>query len=151
VIFDLLANQALYRSLHPGFAVSFDWLARFDPSLAVGKYPIDGDKVFALVQSYSTAPAAEKKLETHVAHIDIQCVVSGVETMLVAPRSSLVVTEPYDPTRDIAFYADPAQATPLFCTPGSFAIYFPTDAHKPCCMSGFSPVAVKKVVIKIKV
>ena len=150
MIFDLLAHQALYRSVHPGFAASFDWLAKFDPAMADGKYAIDGDRVVALVQSYVTSAPAEKRLETHVDHIDIQYIATGTETMEVAPRSELKVTAPYEPARDIAFYADPATTTTLLCTPGTFAVYFPTDGHKPGLVSG-APMAVKKVVVKIKV
>jgi biofilm protein TabA len=150
MIHDLLSNETLYRSLHSGFGPSFDWLKRFEPTLADGKYAIDGDRVFALVQSYVTTPPAEKRLETHVEHIDIQYVASGVETMHVAPRSELVVTSAYDPARDIAFYADSTAITTLHCGPGSFTIYFPTDGHKPGLVSG-AALTMKKVVIKIKV
>jgi len=150
MIFDLLANQALYRSVHPGFAASFDWLSKFDPSLADGKYPIDGDRVFALVQSYTTGLPSQKKFETHVEHIDIQYVAQGVETMPVVARGGLVATLPYEAARDVELYADPSEWTTLLCGPGSFAIYFPHDAHKPGCISG-APMLIKKVVIKVKV
>jgi len=150
MIFDHLAHQALYRSVHPGFAASFDWLAHFDPSLADGKYPIDGDKVFALVQSYTTGLPSQRKFETHVEHIDIQYVAHGVETMQIAARSDLVVTAPYEAARDVELYADPETYTSLLCGPGSFAIYFPHDGHKPGCISG-TAMPMKKVVIKLKV
>jgi YhcH/YjgK/YiaL family protein len=33
--------------------------------------------------------------------------------------------------------------------PGSFAILYPHDGHKPCC-SWHAPASVKKVVVKIR-
>jgi len=150
MIFDLLAHQALYRSLHPGFAVGFDWLLRFDPSTPDGRIDLDGDAVFALPQRYLTAPAAEKKFESHRNYIDIQCVFRGTEMMQVAPREQLLETEAYQAARDVAFHANPAACTDLVFPPGSFAIYYPHDAHKPCCLIG-SAQAVLKVVIKVRV
>jgi biofilm protein TabA len=149
MIFDLLTNQALYRSLHPGFAAGFDWLLRFDPSTADGRYAIDGDAVFALVQTFTTAPVAEKRFESHLKYIDIQCVIRGTEMMQVAPRGELTVTEPYQEARDIAFYSSSKSCTDLVCPPGSFALFYPHDGHKPCCLVGAAQT-VQKVVIKVK-
>ena len=149
MIFDLLAHQALYRSLHPGFAPGFDWLLRFDPSTPDGRIDLAGDAVFALVQTFTTAPVAEKKFESHLRHIDIQCVIRGTELMQVAPREALTVTEPYQTARDIAFYASPQICTDVVCPPGCFALFYPHDGHKPCCISG-SAQTVQKVVIKVR-
>jgi len=150
MIFDLLAHQALYRSLSPRFAAGFDWLLRFDPSTPDGRIAIQGDDVFALVQTITTGPAAEKRFESHVKYADIQCVISGTELMQFAPRSSLPVLEPYDLSRDIAFHADPSVSSDVICGPGSFALFFPHDGHKPCCLAGTSQ-RVQKAVIKVRV
>lgn len=149
MIFDLLAHQALYRSLHPGFAPAFDWLLRFDSSTPDGRIDLDGDAVFALVQTFTTAPAAEKRFESHLKYIDIQCVIRGAEMMQVAPREQLPVAEAYQAARDAAFYANPTACTDLVFSPGSFAVYYPHDAHKPCCLIG-SAQRVQKVVIKVR-
>ena len=89
MIVDALANAGRYRPLHPRLAAAFDYLAAFDPAKPDGKYPIDGDAVYALVQSYATRPAAEKKWESHRRYLDVQYVVSGRERITVAPIGAL--------------------------------------------------------------
>jgi YhcH/YjgK/YiaL family protein len=149
MIYDTLSNQALYRDLHPGFAACFDWLKTFDPSMPDGKVEID-ERAFALIQSYATAPANEKRFETHVERIDIQYISQGSELMQCAPAGTLRLETPYDPARDAAFYADPSLCVSIPCGPGSFTIFFPNDGHKGACsISG--PSSVKKVCFKIRV
>lgn len=150
MITDVLANQALYRNLHPRFAVGLDYLLRFDPKTPDGRVDLDGDRVFALVQSYDTAPAKGKKFETHRQRIDIQYVAAGSELMYCAPIGAMKETEAYDPQRDAAFYADPAHATAIVCPPGSVTIFYPHDAHKGSCSLDTASF-VKKVVIKVAV
>ena len=65
MIYDALAHAALYRDLGPRFAAAFDFLAGFDPATPTGRVSLDGDNLFALVQSYQTAPAATKPFESH--------------------------------------------------------------------------------------
>lgn len=149
MVSDHLSRQSLYRSLHPRFAAGFDWLRTFDPQLAEGKYPIAGDDVFALVQSYRTCPPPEKLFETHRERIDIQYLAAGTERMLWTAAEGLRVCAPYDAARDVMFYAEPAACSSLVCGPGSFAIFFPDDAHKPGC-AWEAPAMVRKVVLKIR-
>jgi biofilm protein TabA len=149
VIFDHLSRQALYRTAHPLFAAGFDWLLALDPGAADGKYPIIGDDLFALVQGYVTTPPSEKNFEAHRERIDIQYVISGGEQMLCTSADGLPVKIPYDAGRDVMFFHEPPQASALACTPGTFAIFHPHDAHKPgCVLSTAAPI--RKVVLKIR-
>ena len=150
MIFDLLANSARYRPISESLALGFDWLARFSPDTPDSRIAIDGERVFAMVQSYTTAPAAERRFETHRDHIDIQYVFQGRELMLCAPVGTLQVSVPYDPAKDAVFYADPPSALAIPCGPGSFTVFFPPDGHKGGCADG-PPSAVRKVVIKVRV
>ena len=150
MILDLLPHASRYAGLGPRISLGLDWLARFDPHLADGRYDLDGDDVFALVQSYPTVPAAEKKFESHRVYLDIQYIAAGAETIFYAPTASLVPATDYDSAKDYLLYADPVAVTPLLLTPGSFAIFYPPDGHKPCCLNGPSTL-VKKVVIKARV
>src|SRR5580700_2350386 len=106
MILDLLSNSGRNRLLHPRFAIAFDWLARFSPDTPDGRIEIDGSSVFALVQSYSTVPAAEKRLETHRAHIDIQYIVRGTEVMMWADAARLHPQGAFDEAKDVVFYDD---------------------------------------------
>ncbi len=150
MVIDTLSEASSSRQLGSGFAAGLDWLAMFNPDLADGRYDIRGDEVYALVQSYETVPASEKKYESHRMYADIQYVASGIETIHYAPTTALTGATDYDPVKDFQLYVDPSAATPLHLPPGSFAIFLPHDGHKPGCLSG-SSCRVKKVVIKVRV
>ena len=47
----------------------------------MGKIPIQGDQVFALVQDNTTKPRAQGTWEAHRKYIDVQFVAAGVEEM----------------------------------------------------------------------
>jgi biofilm protein TabA len=148
MIHDTLAQAALYHPLGPRFRLGLDFLARLDPATADGRVPIDGDNVFALVQSYETKPPEQHAFEAHRIHADIQFVIRGQEAIYYSPLASLSETTPYSEAKDIAFYAG-GDDCPLIMLPGAFAILNPQDGHKPCCIWR-QPSAVKKVVIKVR-
>lgn len=149
MILDQLSHHKTYLGLGPRFVASFGWLANFKPETADGRIDIDGDNVFALVQSYDTAPPAEKKYEAHRLYADLQYIAAGTETIHYAPFDRLQTAKPYDPEKDYLLYSDPAVVTALHLGPGSFAIFHPADAHKPGCIDG-AICRMKKVVIKIR-
>lgn len=150
MIYDLLAHRSLYRPISDRLALGLDWLAQFSPDTPDSRIEIDGPRVFAMVQSYQTAPAAERRFETHRDHIDIQYLFQGTELMLCAPVNTLKVAVPYDEAKDAIFYEDPADSTAIHCVPGSFTVFFTHDGHKGGCAYG-RPTAVRKVVIKVRV
>jgi biofilm protein TabA len=146
----LLPHADLYVSSHPLFAAGFDYLRRFTPDIADGRYELEGDRLFALVQSYTTVPAAEKRFEAHHRYIDIQFLHSGEEFIGYAPLASLTAADEFNPKKDIGFFHEPAASTPCVLHAGDFAIFFPQDGHKPgCALRG--PAAVRKIVLKIAV
>jgi biofilm protein TabA len=150
MILDLLVHADSYHALSPGFAAGLDWLAKFTPQTADGRYDIDGDNVFALVQSYDTVAPTEKKYESHRIYADIQYVATGSELILYAPTAQLQPATAYDGDKDFLLYADPVATTPLLLGPGRFAVFLPQDGHKPGCVDG-TPCRMKKVVIKVRV
>ena len=152
MIVDVLANAERYHSLHPRLAAAFDYLAAFDPATPDGKYPIDGDAVYAQVQSYATKPAAEKKWESHRRYLDVQYLVSGRERMTVAPLGALAGATSYNDTKDVINYTGPTgAASSLYVEGGQFAIFFPQDGHQPGVEADTSAgnEAVRKVVVKV--
>lgn len=153
MILDTLSQSASYAhlgdpALDARVRLAFAYLRAFSPDVADGRYDLDGDAVFALVQSYSTVEAAQKQFESHSQYLDIQYVAEGIERIQYAPVDSLVVVTPYVREKDCLHYRDSDQATDLIMSPGSFAIFFPNDGHKPGC-SVEAPVRIKKVVIKV--
>lgn len=150
MVIDTLSEAGSYHSLGPRIAAGLAWLAGFSPEKPDGRYDIDGDNVYALVQSYDTVPAGEKKYESHRVYADIQYVATGTETISYAPTGGLQPVTAYDAAKDFLLYADPSASTPLHLSPGTFAIFYPQDGHKPGCVNG-APCHMKKVVIKVRV
>ena len=147
-----LRDLRRYRDLGGNLAEAIDWLLGSDwKSLPEGKHAVDGDRVFAIVQRYPSKPAEKCRFETHRQYIDIQMVVSGAELMEVRAAEDLTVTEPYKP--DIEFYATPDAGSchTVLLAPGSLAILFPEDAHRPCVAIGGIPAAVHKIVLKVAI
>ncbi len=149
MIVDKLTNASLYAPAGSRFAKAFEFLRRPDlETLANGRYELDGDKVFALVQSYNTTPREQGKFEAHRKYIDVQFVVSGDECMGYANLADLKVTKEYDEKDDYLLAA--GQADFVRVRPGMFTIFHPQDAHIPCSAVD-KPSPVKKVVVKVAV
>ncbi|HEX8274558.1 MAG TPA: YhcH/YjgK/YiaL family protein [Longimicrobiaceae bacterium] len=136
--------------LPDGVRAALDYLRGFDPATPDGRYPVRGEEVFALVQTYETGPATEKRFESHRAHLDVQYVAEGEERILHAPTRLLEVADPYDPATDLAFYADPRACSSLLLRAGDLAVLLPGDGHKPGCMAG-GRHRVRKVVVKVRI
>lgn len=144
-----LADAARYVPLAHGIGAAVGWLHAWDPALSDGRYPIQGDAVFALVSSYATAPASERRWEAHRRHLDVQWVASGMERILYAAASTLAVEAAYDRESDVVFFQDPGPSSSLLLRTGYVAIFGPADAHKPGCMAG-GRTEVRKVVVKVR-
>ena len=150
MILTTLADAHRYAGIAPGLAAAFYWCRDFHYDTPDGRYEIDGDRVFALVSTYMTAPGAERRYESHRAHLDVQFVARGTERLLHAPALELEVSQPYDAERDIVFYDDPKAGSSILMTAGDLAVLDPGDAHKPGCMAG-GRQTVTKVVVKVRI
>ncbi|HEV7587316.1 MAG TPA: YhcH/YjgK/YiaL family protein [Longimicrobium sp.] len=149
MILTTLDDADALSALGPGVAAGVRWLRAFDPAIADGRHDIDGDDVFALVSTYPTGPATEKRFETHRVYADLQYVAAGSERILHAPAAGLAIEVPYDEAKDIAFYAEPKASSSLLLRAGDLAVFHPADAHKPGCMAGGRD-EVRKVVVKVR-
>ena len=151
MIIDCIGNHTLYP-LGPAWEAAFDFMKTVQPEMENKKYIIQGDRLFAIADSYHTKARDAGKLETHRKYVDIQMLVSGSETLEVFPKHELSVSEPHNSEKDAEFYHIPAEhGIKINLTPGRFAVFFPEDAHMPCIMTGNSPQPVKKIVIKFAV
>jgi YhcH/YjgK/YiaL family protein len=149
MIIDKLENAHLYKGLSARIARGLELLE--DPALAKkqdGKYEIDGDKIFVLIQRYVSKNKSEMLFEAHKNYIDIQAILEGAETIGYAPADELEVTIPYKP--DVMKCADPEVFTEAKLSAGMFGIFFPNDAHKPC-YDYKGKANVVKAVVKIKI
>jgi biofilm protein TabA len=148
MILDRLENAARYTALHPGLAAAFAALA--DPAthtLPAGKHPLDGERLALVVDQKAGRGQAGARLEAHRRYIDVQFAVAGTDLMgWKTTRHCRDLTTPYDATRDIEFYGDVPDA--WFALPvGTFAIFFPEDAHAPLAGDG----DLHKLIVKIAV
>jgi biofilm protein TabA len=152
MIIDSLANAASYANLSPLFAAGFEYLRQFDPNTPDGKYEIDGKKLFASVQRYTTAPEDQKAWEAHRVYADIQYMVAGREKIFYTPVGNLTVSVPYNDAKDVEKYANDLKgaAAGVVLSAGEFGIYLPQDGHKPGCFVD-APEPIVKVVVKVQV
>jgi YhcH/YjgK/YiaL family protein len=148
MILDVIENAYKYTSLNPYFEAAFDFLHRADiADLFEGKNEVDGNNAYAIVVKAPGRKPDEGLLETHDKYIDIQMVISGIDTMGWKARKDLgPATETSDPHNDVAFYKDKPDAWTTV-KPGMFAIYFPEDAHLPMISDG----DLHKIVVKVAV
>ena len=146
MILDRIDNYKLYTAgnelFEKAFAFLLDYIA--DPK-PVGRYEIDGDKVFAMVSEYETKP--ESMVEAHNNYIDIQFLDGECEKIEYVLRENLPVKVPY--VEDIEFYEDTPYHSPLILRKHDFVILYPHDGHKPG-LAVDKPIPVKKVVVKVK-
>ncbi len=145
MIIDKLSNAKLYEGLHPRLKKGLQYLQENDlNALAPGKYEIEGDKVFVLIQEYETKQIEEGRYESHYQYTDIQCMVQGEEKMGYTTLDNVKLAEEIK-ENDIMFYE--GEGDLFLVQAGSFAIFTPQDAHMPAiCID--QPKKIKKALIK---
>jgi biofilm protein TabA len=143
--------EALGQSpAHAGLRKAFEFLqqAQERPD---GRVDIDGDRVYALYQSYETLAGDSWTFEGHRRYIDVQFVLAGEEVMGWAATGQATVTKPYDAQGD-AWLGTVLQGSlsTIRLAAGQLAVFWPGDAHAPRRAAG-KPGAVKKIVIRVAV
>lgn len=131
--------KRVYQALE--FAAGADFM-----SMDLGRYEIDGDNLFYMVQEYDSKEYKNIS-ESHDKYIDIQFLVSGEEIVGYAPRSCEKKLLEENPDSDYCLYECDVEFVGL--KPGNFAVFFPNDIHSPGVMKE-KPVKCRKVVMKIK-
>lgn len=150
MIADNIRNAALYFGANKAFEKSFAKIKELlKGDLVDGKYEIDGDKLFYLVQSYNTIPESELKPEAHRKYIDIQFIVKGNETIGWFNIEGRKATTQYIEERDIIFFENTGNNW-INMKDGDFAIFYPEDVHSPKCVWG-EVQPIKKIIVKIAV
>ncbi len=147
MIIDHLDNVKHYRSLSERLKKGLEFLEEIDfDTIEPGRYNIEGDEVYAMVQEYETKTPENAKIEAHERYIDIQYVVKGEETMGYALLEDQDIKTPYNAEKDVVFFN--AEYSKILLKEGMFGIFFPTDIHAPGLMTD-APKPVKKVVVKV--
>ena len=147
MIIDRIENATLYYPLHPKFKQAFDYVNSIDVySIPVGRHEID-NKMYVLVQEYTTKLKEQGKWEAHRRYIDLQYVVQGAEGIGYVNIHDLRQDE-YVAEKDFLPLFGEGQQIEL--RSGYFVLLFPEDAHMPSMALGKSQPA-RKIVVKIAV
>jgi YhcH/YjgK/YiaL family protein len=147
MILDTLSCAQRYAGLHRRFGHAFRFLAETDlDALPSGRTDIDGDDLFVILDRQDGRGRSGARLEAHRRYIDIQYTVHGEEEIGWTPLAACAAPAgPFDGAKDIAFFDDAPRCW-LTLPRGSFAIFFPEDAHAPLAATG----AVVKAIVKIE-
>ena len=141
-----LANADRYAALHPRFAAAFEFIRNFDfAAAAAGPAEVDGERLTINVLRTEGRPVERVKFEAHRRYVDIQFLYSGAEHF--AWKLTSECTQPvgeFDAAKDVIKYDD-APEDWFALPPGSFALFFPEDAHAP--LRGEGPI--NKLVVKV--
>lgn len=150
MIIDRIENSGLYFPSGSLMAEGISFIqTAIRENIADGRYELGGN-MYATIQGYKTAAPHSKRPESHRKYADIQALISGWEVIGWLPAGGLQIELEYDAEKDITFYKNSADESPLVLEPGTFAVFYPTDAHKPgCCVA--TPENVRKVVVKVPV
>ncbi len=148
MIFDKLENVDTYVSISGGLAKGLWLLQETDFSaLEPGKYTVDGDELYFMVQNYQSRPENETA-EAHRKYIDIQYMVSGEELIGIGGLSDMTEEVEANPEKDYWLYH--GSMTKIRLNEGYFVVMFPQDAHAPGIAVN-EPSPVKKIVVKVQI
>ena len=146
-----IADVACQKSTLPAAVVrALEALQKVDLAAKdAGRYEIDGDKLFYLVQDAELRTLEESRAEAHRSYADIQIPVSANERYGFAlPQPELAPTDDQLESRDLAFYPTPTGENFIDMTPGTYLVFMPGELHRPCLMIK-DRATVRKVVVKV--
>ncbi len=149
MVFDSIKNVENYSNLNERIKKALKYITENDfTKMENGRVDIDGDNVFAVIQSYETKPIEKGRWEAHKKYIDVQFVADGYEKMGYTHIDNTAEDEPYIEENDLHWLK--GEGSFIEAKKGSFAIFYPQDAHMPA-IAVDNPVPVKKVVVKVLV
>lgn len=149
MIKDKLTNANTYYNLSARIQQAFEWLKSNDLlNMPDGKHIIDGEHIFANVQTYSTKD--EAPYEGHRKYADIQYMIKGYERIGVTDYKNCSTIEEYDAEKDIEFLKNTSDDTYQILEEDNFLIFYPQDAHQPA-LNPNKKLNVKKVIVKVEI
>ena len=149
MVVDTIENAHLYKDLGDKIKRAFEYLEATDfELLASGKYNVDGEDIFAIVNKYETKDKSDCEQEAHRRYIDIQYIIKGSELFGYTPLTNQLPITDYNAENDFAVYKE--ELSYLKLEAGMFIIFYPTDIHQPE-VRVYEPMLVKKVVVKVRI
>ncbi|MBF0252475.1 MAG: YhcH/YjgK/YiaL family protein [Candidatus Omnitrophica bacterium] len=148
MILDTLNSGDHYFKTYPGIKQALNFISKaVSSNLIDGKYEIDGNKIYASIDTCTGKGKDKARLESHRKYIDVQFCIEGTDHIgWKSAKTPLTTTEKYNPDKDIEFFSDfPIDWITL--SGNTFCILFPHDAHAPLAGTGI----LRKIVVKISV
>ena len=117
--------------------------------LAPGRYELEGDKLFYLVQDATPRTIEDSLIEAHKIYADIQIPVGASECFgFCLPQPDLAPCDDRLASSDLAFYPTPDKEFFIDIAPGEYVVFLPDELHRPCiAIEDTTPF--RKVVIKV--
>ena len=114
--------------------------------LEPGVVEIDGKNIFAQIIDLTTRDVAENRR-----YLDIQFLSWGEEKIGIAiDTGNNQISESLLEQRDIIFYHASEHESFIEMIPGSYAIFFPQDVHRPACHKTVA-TPIRKIVVKVAI
>ena len=149
MVVDMIENIHLYKGLGDKIKRALEYMETTDfESMPGGKYNVDKEEIFAIVNEYETKDKRECEQEAHRQYIDIQYIVKGLELFGYTPLTNQLPVADYNSENDYAVYSEELSYIKLEA--GMFIIFYPTDIHQPE-VRVYEPMLVKKVVMKVRI
>ncbi|QPB43421.1 N-acetylneuraminate anomerase [Rodentibacter haemolyticus] len=153
MIIGSLTNPNFKVGLPKVIAEVCDYLTALDLStLENGRHDIN-DQIYMNVMEPETAESSSKKAELHHDYLDVQVLICGTENIEVgATYPDLAKYEDYNEADDYQLTSEDIENKfTVTLTPQMFAVFYPYEPHKPCCVVNGKPEKIKKLVVKVPI
>lgn len=130
---------------------ALDFLRTTDfQKLEPGVVEIDGKNIFAQIIDLTTRDVAENRPEVHRRYLDIQFLARVKRKSIAIDTGNNQISESLLEQRDIIFYHASEHESFIEMIPGSYAIFFPQDVHRPACHKTVA-TPIRKIVVKVAI
>ena len=146
MILDYMKNYRMYNSLVSNLEEGMTFVNTLLDK-PEGRYEAEHG-IYAMVQIGITSDIGKDRMETHEKYLDVQYLVSGKERLGFTKNTGDYQIAEHIKERDLIFYQSVEDEGWIESRPGCFCIFFPSDIHRPECISGES-MKLRKVVVKV--
>ncbi len=149
MILSNLSDTKNYTYLNTSFRKALNFLKKNDFSKFInGRYEIDGDRIYAMVNEYNPKTFEDILWEAHDQYADIHYICVGEERIGISDINKLEKISEYIPEKDATFYKGTGQFISL--KKGEFMIIFPKEPHVTGLVSELV-TKIKKIVVKVRI
>ena len=139
-----------YAQLNPYFAKAFEDIKKIiAEKTEAGKYIVEEDTYFYMVQEYEAKLLENSKYEMHEKFIDIQVILEGEEEIRFDKPENL--KPGIEPKGDNVFFTiESDTCTTAVLSEGDLSIIYPGEPHAPGIRHSEEKKNIRKIVFKIK-